>query len=102
MDVIVSDHYGLNLDTDALHFGRVKTPGGADRAIIISNTYEKPVKVLISTRGEIRDWVFINESRFILNPDEVRNVTFSLNVPENIAQGNHTGTVKIIFERVLI
>ncbi len=102
MDVKVSNHYGLNLDTDAVHFGRVTTPGGAGRSVIIANTYDKPVEVLVSSSGKIASWLTINESRFIMGPGANREVMLTLDLPSNISYGNYTGTLKILFKRVLI
>ena len=66
MDVIVSDHIGFNLDTDALHFGRVTSPGWAGRELVISHDNEKPTRVDISVFGDISNWVYLNKSSFVL------------------------------------
>jgi hypothetical protein len=102
MDAKIGNTNALNLDTDALHFGKVQTPGGAGRAVLIANNHNRPLSVLVSVDGELAQWVTLNESRFIMNPTQTREVMLSLDLPSNITFGNYTGTIKLLFMRRLI
>ena len=102
MDLRVSTVVGINADTDALHFGKVTSPGGGDRFIVISNDYQLPLTVLISSSGRLKSWVSLNESRFILGPSEKHGVKVSVNLPAGVEQGVYNGTLKILFRRLIV
>jgi hypothetical protein len=102
MDVTVSRNFGFNLGTDGLHFGKVTTPGNVERKISVHNQYAKPLRVTVQTSGEISGWVYANEYNPIFQPDELRNITMGINVPENTSYGNYSGIVRLLFTRVLI
>jgi hypothetical protein len=102
LDMKVSTVGGINADTDALHFGKVTSPGGGDRYIIVSNDYNVPLAVLLSARGNITTWLSLNESRFILDPAGKRAIKVSMNLPSGVEQGTYNGTLKILFRRLLI
>lgn len=102
MDIKISDHPGINVDSDALHFGKATSPGGADRYILVSNDYALPLKVMITSRGELSSWINLNESSFILEPAETRSIKVSAEIPSGVSYGNYTGTLKILFRKLII
>lgn len=95
------DAYGINGDTDALHFGRVALFTGAyiTKFMKISNYEKHPSFVSISFDGEMADWTEVSENYFVLEPKEERELTFKVNVPQDAEPGNHTGTAKIVMKR---
>ena len=101
MEVKVSDHFGLNADTDAIKFGMIMLSTSAERSIVINNNATYPLKVVILKSGYIADWVKISENNFILKENENRQVIFKVSAPENANFGNYTGKVKIIFKKTL-
>ena len=101
MDVKVSDHSGFNLDTDAMHFGLVMSPGAVERSMIISHGSDEPLRVEIKTEGVMSEWVYPEEDSFVLWPNQSKEVMFDINVPENIEYGHYNGTIKIFFKKVI-
>lgn len=101
MDIVVSDHYGFNLDTDAMHFGMTTSPGSTSRALNISQKGEHPLMVDIKTDGDIGDWVYPDDNGFVLEPGIIKEVMLTINVPENIDYGQYNGTIKVFFKRVI-
>lgn len=99
MHVKVDDYVGFNLDTDKLYFGTVMPGGSAKRSIKISNHYGYEIKVKIYTGGIISNWVYLNNTKFILQPNETIDVPFTVNVPKDTPYGNYTGKIKIVFTR---
>ena len=102
MDMKVSTVGGINADSDAIHFGKVTSPGGGDRYIVVSNAYTQPLTVFISASGNIKPWVSLNETRFTLEPSEKRGIKVSVNLPAGVEQRTYNGTLKIIFRKPLI
>ena len=101
MDVIVSDHIGFNLDTDAMHFGLALSPGGSKRKLDIKHNAEHALKVDITFIGEMADWVVSEENGFILEPDVVKPVEFIVSVPEGMEEREYTGKILIYFKKVI-
>lgn len=101
-DVRVSNHYGFNLNTDKLHFGRVTSPGNAERGITVRNQYTKPLRVTIQTSGYISGWIYTKDYDTLFQPGESRSIILGVNVPENISDGDYNGTIRVVFTRALI
>ena len=98
-DVRVTKSTGFNLDADALHFGAVSSPGRGIRGILITHDY--PVaEVQVKTSGKIADWLYTNESLFILQPNITKEVKFEIRIPENVSEGDYYGTVWVFFRKV--
>ncbi|MBU0456914.1 MAG: hypothetical protein KKD75_02105 [Nanoarchaeota archaeon] len=110
-DVHISEKkIGFNLDKDALHFGIV--PIGAvssKRFVTITNKWNYGVDVLLSGKGDIKDWVNFetkmdngtyNINGFYLEPKEERNISVYL-IPSNDAKvGEHyEGYVRFTLKR---
>ncbi len=101
MDMVVSDHYGFNLDTDAMHFGMSTSPGSTKRALNISQNGEHPLMVEIKTYGDIGNWVYPEDNGFVLEPGIIKEVMLNINVPENIGYGQYNGTISVFFKRII-
>ncbi|MFH1399344.1 MAG: hypothetical protein ABIG95_04510 [Candidatus Woesearchaeota archaeon] len=99
LDVKVADHMGFNTDTDALHFGIVKSPGAATRFLNISHKYTKPLQVNIQVTGIAGSWLFIENSSFYLEPNISIILPIEINVPENIPFGQYNGSIRVMFKR---
>ena len=98
MDVIVWDdkRVGINLNTDAIHFGGMGAGNGANRGVIIDA--EEDVIVSILKKGQMATWVS-NPNNFYMQKGEQRNITFSLSVPKDTLPGNYTGEAIFIFKK---
>lgn len=54
----IGEEVGLNLDTDALHFGTIRNKGHSKRSVFLDYTNNS---LLIKSRGNISDYLFIND-----------------------------------------
>lgn len=100
MDFSVGEKVGINIDTDALHFGTNFPKGSSMRNMIISHEHDCPLKVSIKLYGDFASWMSVSDNDFILDPGESRKISFSVSVPEDAPFGDYSGFAKIIFKRV--
>ena len=96
----VSNHVGLSIDKDKLHFGSVPKGGKSTKQIFLYNndSYSKYVKLSLS--NNLTDWIILSEKRFVLASNENKTVTLSVNVPKDASLGNYTGNLHLTFWRL--
>jgi len=95
------DRYGMNADTDAIWFGKLVISNGAsaNRIIEIGNYKTHPTFVIVKLSGELGPWVKVNETNFVLEPNQTKELKFTVFPPLNTPPGNYTGEAKIIMKR---
>ena len=92
---ILGDKPGFDLNNTALTFGRVVPGSGASRDISIKNNFDKPINVIITSKGEISDFLIASENDFILMPNEGRNISFSVFFPKGSEIKKYEGWINI-------
>lgn len=97
--IIVSDHYGFDLNGTALTFGMVRPGGTSSRALILENKYNKEVEVEIYAKGKIKEFILISDNNFILRDNEKKELSFTVSVPSGTEYGNYTGFVIMKFRK---
>ncbi len=97
LKVVEGYRVGVNTDTDALYFGKVRKGGLSTRRIIVSNYDDDPHFVQIRSLGELSKWVYVSDNNFLLAPNESRNVSVSCDVPRDAEAGNYTGKLQVIY-----
>jgi len=75
---LVGNKPGFDLNPNELTFGRITPNSSASRAIAITNSDDKPKKISIKSSGEITKYIIASENNFFLNPNETKNMTFSV------------------------
>jgi hypothetical protein len=94
---IISDHAGFDLNSTALTFGMI-TPGGtAKRSIILTNDFDKDIKVTIESKGNISGYLIASENEFILLKKEKKKIEFSILSPSSINSGKYDGYITFVF-----
>jgi hypothetical protein len=88
---------GVNTDTDAIYFGKVRKGGLSTRKIIIDNNDEKPHLIQIKTFGDLSKWVYVSDNNFVLDPSGSKNVSVSCDVPKDAEVGNYTGKLQVVY-----
>jgi len=78
-----------------IHFKNVLRGGYAERSVIISVDSENPIKISLTTRGEIKDWLNFSSLEFEVNKSSPYRLKVSVNPPEDIPNGNYTGFIKL-------
>ena len=97
--VILSDHYGFDINGTALIFGMTTPGGSASKEVTLENNYGRDVKVQFLVRGDIADFMKISENNFILGKNEGRNVTFTISTPSSSKYGVYEGKVIVIIRK---
>lgn len=99
MHLIVGDVIGFNIDNDKLWFGIVPPGSEGVRHIDLSNNYDYPVKVKVSSHGELRPWIFVSENNFVLEPNETKSIDVIANVPSDLEKDYsvYEGKLKVAF-----
>ena len=103
-EVNITDEAVIGFDTNnsALVFGVISLGSSATRNIILNNTHDFPVFVLISAQGDIAS-LMIFEKKVKINPKGTKSVSFSVRAPKDIEKGIYSGRVifKILRDRNL-
>lgn len=100
MDLVVTsqeNEYGVNVDTDAIHFGMLPLKGGSTRHFNITNSHDFMVKVFIEKDSSLLSGIVdINPKIFILKPDGVKEIDAVVSVPSDFDPGNYSGKITIM------
>jgi len=88
---------GFNLENTSLNFGK-NFPGGWGQRFIEINS-SKDAIVRIKAVGDMENFLTFSDNNFFLPANKHKQVSVTMDVPENISLGNYTGKVKIYFLR---
>ena len=100
-ELVESTDIGVNVDTDAIYFGRSKVGGTSKRKVEISNNNDYPVIVSIKTKGNISSMVSVTINDFIMEPYEGRNITYYAKSTKETPLGEYTGDTRILIKRAI-
>jgi len=92
---LVGDRAGFDLNLTALTLGQIAEGHGGSRGISLVNDHEKPIKIEISSNGEITDYLSLSENNFILLPGEGKSVTFNVYAPKGLEKKTYSGKIEI-------
>ena len=95
--VPVENRVGLNIDSDAIHFGIVPRGGGSTRHVNLTNSEDYSVFIYVEKdEGLLSSIVRIDPNYFTLEGNGKEEIDVSVSVPADFEPGNYTGKVKII------
>ncbi|MBI2136836.1 hypothetical protein HYU06_07225 [Candidatus Woesearchaeota archaeon] len=103
MDVTVGDHIGLNLNSDAVHFGTIdiKKTGEITREVVITNSVKVPKKIYLFKTGSISRWISPPKTAFLINPWQNETIAIKLSIPAaGVSKGNYSGNLIIISKKI--
>ena len=86
---------GFDLNPNELTFGQITQNSSASRAITITNSFNKQKEIHIRASGEIKEYIIVSENNFILNPNESKNITFSIYPTNTTQQQKYSGQIII-------
>jgi Abnormal spindle-like microcephaly-assoc'd, ASPM-SPD-2-Hydin len=92
---IAGEKMGFDLGPGNLNFGQIIPGYSASREITITNTFDSPTITKIKSSGAISEYIIVSQNNFILQPNESRNITFSLFPPEGIELKEYPGQITI-------
>jgi len=97
--VILSDHYGFDINGTALIFGMIAPGGSASKELIITNDYEREVNVKFLVEGGIGEFMRISENNFVLGKNEVKKIGFVVLFPSSAEYGVYDGNVVVLIRK---
>lgn len=96
----VSESVGFAIGRPGMDFGSVPPGGSATRELVILNNYTIPLFVEAITKGELKEFLYIENSTFTLEPGEYINLPVTAYVPADAEFKEYTGKLTLIFKRV--
>lgn len=90
---------GFDIAPGELSFGKIEVNQSATRDILIENNFDRPVKISIKSSGEISDHIIVSENNFRLNPQESKNITFSVYTKGLTEFREYNGEIEIISKK---
>jgi len=93
---LIGDKPGFDLNPNELTFGRITPNSSASRAITITNNFDKIRQIFIKSSGEITKYIIVSENNFPLNPNESKNITFSIFSTDLTEFKEYSGKIIII------
>lgn len=100
MDLIVTSNkrgYGINIDTDAFHFGKLPRGAGATRHLNVTNSHNFRIFFYVAKDdSKLSEIVAIGPNKFILKPYERRKINVAVRVPKGFEPGNYSGKVDLV------
>lgn len=100
MKMRIGDVVGFDINTSVISFGTIPKKGSSQRPVILQNLENKPLRAHIKKSGEMAKWVYISEENFILQPNEKKELIFTVIPSEDTEKGVYQGKVKFVFTRV--
>jgi len=94
-EVIVSDHYGIDINSSALIFGTISPGSSATRKLTITNDHKQKTNIEIFVEGEIKEFLQVSENDFNLEINESKKIVFTAIAPRDKEFGTYEG--KVIF-----
>lgn len=91
---------GINIDTDALHYGSF--PAGFELYRIIGLTNERSDEVItkISFSGDIAPWMNLNtDNKLLVQPNTESEVIIYMTIPVDAEPGDYIGQLNIVYAK---
>lgn len=88
---------GMDLDTDALHFGTVPPGGVARRSMTV--TPVRDARLLVRFRGAAAQFMSVAPNNIMVHEGVPFLLNFTVTIPENTSEGNYTGEARFFFFR---
>ena len=74
----LSENPGFDLEPGQLTFGGIVANQSGSRDITITNNYQDTTLTTIKSSGEISPYIIASENNIILQPNESKNITFTV------------------------
>ena len=71
----------FNIATDKIYFAKVKPGSSSEKQIQITGHPDKPVIANFKIKGPLKEWIIIKENGFLLQPNEIKNLSLTAYVP---------------------
>lgn len=100
MDLTVTANkklYGINVDSDAIHFGMLPAGGRSLRRLNLTNNYGYNTFVFVTKDSSVlSSIVSISPNYFVLKANENKRVNVAVRVPKGFEPGNYSCKVTVM------
>ena len=93
VDYSIGDYAGVNLDSDAIHFGIVMPGTITKRTLRVATSKNANIDINLNNL----DNIMADKDYFFLEANQSENVVLSLFVPLNAVKGNHSGKLVVMY-----
>ncbi len=100
-EVIVSDKFGIAINETALLFGMIIPGTSSTKNITIVNDYDQDIRVDISSKGDIKEFLSVNDNDFVIKNGELKDVKFFIKIPTGTEHGNYSGEIIVDIKKNL-
>jgi len=97
MSLTVGDYTGFDVNTSSLIFGTAAPSSFIKRSVNITNIDENTHEIHIKATGDLKKWISISETEFILKKEESKEISIKANIPNDAEYREYEGKLKIIF-----
>jgi hypothetical protein len=101
-NVIVSDHYGVDVNSSALMFGMLVPGSSSVRKTTITNDHNQEINVEIFVKGDIKEFMQISGNDFNLKVDESKEIVFTAIAPRDKEFGVYEGKVVFVIKNTIV
>jgi len=89
--------YGINIDTDAIHFGKLPLGAGSTRHMNITNYHDFSTFFYIKVEDNLLSKIVsISPNYFVLKPNENKLINIAVSVPKDSKPGNYEGKLDVM------
>ena len=93
VDYTIGDYAGVNLDSDAIHFGIVMPGTITKRTLRVATSKNANIDINLNNL----DNIMADKDYFFLEANQSENVVLSLFVPLNAVKGHHSGKLVVMY-----
>lgn len=97
--VKVGNVIGVDINSSAFTFGTLLPGSSSQRKLVIYNTYNRDVRVLVGSEGEIKDFLEISENDFILKKNENKTLTITAQSQKDTGKGIYQGKIIVLVKK---
>ena len=90
---------GFNLNPGIMHFGTLPPGSAGIRDAYLTNEEEFPIKVDIRADGTATQFIQVSDNNFIIQPHELKNLTFTVPIPIGVEQKYYYANITVIYTR---
>ncbi len=95
----VGDKTGFDLNSSALHFGKILPGSKSTRSVQIDNPHAFPVYVHFEPEPALEDFIIFDGASTKIQPWRSKEFSFTLNITPDTPLGNYTGVIVVYIRK---
>lgn len=97
-NVVFGETIGISAANESLDFGVLPLGVSSTKKVVIENTYNFPIHVIVYVNGEIRNYVY-GENHFSVEAGESYEYMVNIAVPSDGEFGKYSGNIVFVFQK---